>query len=105
MSSERQYKIVEIDADDKAEAFKSFGVEAAYSLDKWDHVLVVEVDKNFNINRNAAALQKTFGFGANKPMIITRTPMRFFRVEAVDSAPGFWARTWTKIKRLFGKQS
>lgn len=102
MGDGKKYKIVEIQADDRAEAFRAFGVNEAYTLDKWDNVLIVEVTKDFNINRHAAALQKTFGFGANRPVVITRSPMNFFRVEAVtEQGPGFWSKLWSGIKGWF----
>lgn len=99
---ERKYKVVEIDAEDHKHVYVDGGIEKAYTLDEWDHVLILQVGPNFNINANAGMIRRTFGYGHNRPVIFTRSPMRFFTVAPVEAEakPTWWSRfkAWLGFK-------
>lgn len=103
MVDSRKFKVVEIDAEDHKHVYVDGGIDKAYTLDDWGHVLILQVGANFNINANAGMIRRTFGYGPHRPVIFTRSPMQFFRVEEViaDGKPGWWARKWAALKAVW----
>ena len=104
MADGKKYKVVEIEADDQKQVYTDGGIDAAYTLDGWDNVLILHVGPNFNINANAGMIRRTFGYGNHRPVIFTRSPIRFLRVEEVVTTVvklGWWARKWAALKALW----
>lgn len=94
-----KYQVVQIQTKDHQVINEGFGVQAAYTLEKWDNVLIVEIDENFNVNMHANNIRKAFGVGNNRPVIFTQRAIEFFTVERVEEP--FWTRVWSTIKGWF----